>query len=223
MWLTANVAYRLGAVLAVPASRLGMTPNVVSLISLFAAIGGAGLAVLLGYENWWAALLLFFSGHLAYGLDCADGVLARTTGRGSPFGGVLDKAVDTVVGIALPIILAIGALPEGVSRLEASWMLGALALLIGSRMSLAVSMWLREVMEKKQRTAEDARQRTRSFYVKQFAGNIVLDDVSFRTLLALAWGLGLYWELVVVLAVLLTLMLIVYLTSAKRQMGQIGP
>ncbi len=219
MWLTGSVSYRLGALLAVPASRLGVSPNVVSLASLIVAVVGTALAILMGYGNWWAAAVLFISGQLAYGLDCADGVLARVTGRGSTFGAILDKAIDTFVGISIPVILALGALSDPLFlELGLGWKFAALALFTASRMSLVVSMWLREAMEKRERTAEDTRQRTPAFYIKQAVGNVVLDDVSFRTMLALAWGLGLFWELLFILAALLPLMFLTYLMSAKRAM-----
>lgn len=220
MWLTAKVAYRIGACLAVPASRIGLSPNMVSVLSLVVALGGACAAVALGYGTWSGAAILFVTGHLAYGLDCADGVLARVTGRGSSFGVILDKAMDTLVGIAVPILLASGAWGELEAESTAGyWMFGALAVMTAARMGLAVSMWLREAVEKRERTTEDARKRTLTFHAKQLVGNVVLDDVSFRTCLALVWGLGYFWDLVSVLAVLLTLMLVVYLRSAQREMG----
>lgn len=218
MWLTGAVSYRLGAILAVPAARLGVSPNTVSLAALALAVAGAIGTVLLGYESWVAALCLFITGQLAYGLDCADGVLARVTGRGSTFGVILDKAMDSLVGISIPIILAYGA--RGELMEGAWWKFGALATFLATRKGLVVSMWLREAVERRERTAEDTRARTVGFYIKQAVGNVVLDDVSFRTFLALAWAFGLYWEFILAQACLLPLMLVTYLLSVKRAMDE---
>ncbi len=221
MWLTGSLAYRLGAWLAVLASRMGLSPNAVSVLSLLTAVLAAGLAVLIGYGDLMAALVLFVLLHLAYALDCADGVLARVTGTGSSFGGILDKAIDTLVGISVPLVLAIGVLLQpGVNVERILWVLVPLVLLVSARMSLVVAMWLREAVEKRERTAEDSRTRSTGFYLKQIVGNIVLDDVSFRTFLALSWWLGFFPQLILVLSGLLSLMLLVYLRSTRREMDR---
>lgn len=76
-----------GPVVAVLA-RLGVTPNMLTLAQL---LGGIGAAVLLaeGELAWGGVALL-----AAAALDAFDGTLARTTGRVTRFGGVLDSTVD---------------------------------------------------------------------------------------------------------------------------------
>jgi phosphatidylglycerophosphate synthase len=92
---TWTVFERIGGALAYGFGRLGVSPDTVTLLG--GACGVAG-AMLLAVANrpahavGAAALLL-----LAYGLDCADGQLARASRRASARGAWLDVAVDAVV------------------------------------------------------------------------------------------------------------------------------
>jgi phosphatidylglycerophosphate synthase len=77
------------------AYKLGVTPNQVTLTSCGLGCLSGLLAVFLSTDN--AALsisILFVVAQLAYFLDCADGQLARTTNRASPFGAFLDHGLD---------------------------------------------------------------------------------------------------------------------------------
>jgi len=82
--------------LAVPVvallARTRVTPNQVTLASLAVfVLAAAGLVALPGHGGLLAAVaVLTFS----YVLDCADGMLARLTGRSSPFGSFLDFTFD---------------------------------------------------------------------------------------------------------------------------------
>lgn len=81
---------RIAAVLA----RTGVTPNKLTVISLFPAIGSATAAAhgLFG----WAAALLLVSGLF----DMLDGPLARLTGTASRFGALLDSTIDRIADAA---------------------------------------------------------------------------------------------------------------------------
>ena len=71
-------------------SRLGLTPNLVTLTGL--AIAGAG-AYVIAIGNWWAGgLIVLFAGIF----DLFDGALARETGKASDFGALLDSTIDRV-------------------------------------------------------------------------------------------------------------------------------
>ena len=71
-------------------ARLGLTPNMVTLIGL--AIAGVG-AYTIAVGNWWAGgLIVLFAGVF----DLFDGALARATGRVSDFGALLDSTIDRV-------------------------------------------------------------------------------------------------------------------------------
>jgi phosphatidylglycerophosphate synthase len=90
------VAYALG--------RLRFSPSAVTLLGGLAGVSGA---VLLGVAQhveglWLAGGLLL----LSYTMDCADGQLARATGRSSAMGGWLDVTVDAVVVAVLSTSLA---------------------------------------------------------------------------------------------------------------------
>ena len=76
-----------GPVVAVLA-RVGITPNMLTIAQL---LGGIGAAVLIadGELAWGGVAVL-----AAAALDAFDGTLARTTGRVTRFGGVLDSTVD---------------------------------------------------------------------------------------------------------------------------------
>lgn len=98
-----------------------VTPNQISFASLFVhALGAVAFVAFDGPTGLWAGVALV---ELARVLDCADGQLARLTGRGSPVGAALDFMMDE-----LKAYLLIGAL-------SARWMLhdggGPHALLIG--------------------------------------------------------------------------------------------
>ena len=71
-------------------ARLGVSPNLVSLLGLVAA---GGSAYLLSTERLWpGGVVLLASGVF----DILDGALARATGRVSSFGALLDSVVDRV-------------------------------------------------------------------------------------------------------------------------------
>lgn len=71
-------------------ARLGLTPNLVTLIGL--ALAGCG-AYTIAVGNWWAGgLIVLFAGVF----DLFDGALARATGRVSDFGALLDSTIDRV-------------------------------------------------------------------------------------------------------------------------------
>lgn len=71
-------------------SRVGLTPNLVTIIGLL--IAGVA-AYLIGVGLWWAGgLVALFAGIF----DMFDGALARNTGRASDFGALLDSTIDRV-------------------------------------------------------------------------------------------------------------------------------
>jgi CDP-diacylglycerol--glycerol-3-phosphate 3-phosphatidyltransferase len=68
--------------------KLGVTPNMLTIGQL---IGGIGAAYVIAMgELFWGGIALL----LAAALDAFDGTLARTTGRVTRFGGVLDSTID---------------------------------------------------------------------------------------------------------------------------------
>ena len=70
--------------------RVGLTPNLVTIIGLLIAVAAA---YLIGIGLWWAGgLVALFAGIF----DMFDGALARNTGRASDFGALLDSTIDRV-------------------------------------------------------------------------------------------------------------------------------
>lgn len=71
-------------------SRLGVTPN---MLTLFGVLGNVGAGVLAASGEFLAAgiVMLAFSA-----LDFLDGALARATGQATPFGSVFDAVLDRV-------------------------------------------------------------------------------------------------------------------------------
>jgi len=73
-------------------ARTRVTPNQVTLVSMVIAV--AGFALLAAVPGTWGLVLGILGIELAYIFDCADGQLARVTGRTSPVGGELDFLMD---------------------------------------------------------------------------------------------------------------------------------
>jgi CDP-diacylglycerol--glycerol-3-phosphate 3-phosphatidyltransferase len=78
--------------------RLGgtrITPNMLSGAGLGLCIAGSVL-VYLEYRAWWLFLLGSFTFFVGSVLDILDGALARSVGKGTPFGSFVDSTVDRV-------------------------------------------------------------------------------------------------------------------------------
>ncbi|MGZ0146818.1 CDP-alcohol phosphatidyltransferase family protein [Kribbella sp. WER1] len=86
---------RIGRVFAAAAYLGGRTPNQVSLASGFCSLAGIVLVATIR-PSFGLALLVTALLVLGYGLDSADGQLARLRGGGSPLGEWLDHMIDAV-------------------------------------------------------------------------------------------------------------------------------
>ena len=82
--LPRQITHPVVAVLA----KLGVTPNMLTIGQLLGGIGAA--YVIARGELFWGGIALL----AAAALDAFDGTLARTTGRVTKFGGVLDSTID---------------------------------------------------------------------------------------------------------------------------------
>ncbi|MCH8110150.1 MAG: CDP-alcohol phosphatidyltransferase family protein [Chloroflexi bacterium] len=71
-------------------AKMGLTPNIVTLLGL--AVAGAGAYLISIGILWAGGIVLLASGVF----DLFDGALARLTGRTSKFGALLDSVVDRV-------------------------------------------------------------------------------------------------------------------------------
>lgn len=82
-------------------AKMGVSPNMVT----FAGLIGAGISAWLISEGmlWIGGIVMLFAGVL----DLFDGALARSTGRESAFGALLDSVVDRVSEIVVLLGLLI--------------------------------------------------------------------------------------------------------------------
>lgn len=92
-WMTRGYHY-LGAFFAYLSSKLGLTPNMVTLLSAFFIVLSVLLLSVGGLGSSKVAIGFFALMVIAYGLDCADGQLARATKQNSKLGAWLDHLVD---------------------------------------------------------------------------------------------------------------------------------
>jgi phosphatidylglycerophosphate synthase len=92
------------------ASRRRLTPNQVTMASLAVALLAAACCAVGARWGYVAGAVLL---QLSFGLDCADGQLARLTGTFSEFGGWLDAMVDRLKEYAVYAGLAVGSARVG--------------------------------------------------------------------------------------------------------------
>lgn len=90
-----NWGARIAQPVAAFLSRLGLTPNGATLLGFGMTLGVACLLAF-GHHRLGGALLI-----VALAFDAVDGTIARTTGRVTRFGGVLDSTLDRWAEIAI--------------------------------------------------------------------------------------------------------------------------
>lgn len=220
-WLTRHVSYRLGAVLALFAARTGLSPHTVTMLSFLTGIGGTLLVATQPQMPLpLAGLFLFITLHLAYGLDCADGVLARATRRTSRSGGLLDKCADLLGSMMIPGILGIAAFGSQATWADDFSHAFLIWLSVTPRLALTTVTWIKESMtpEIDRKGSDDIRVHTLFWKLKKFAGNLQ-DDVIYRSGMALSWAFGCYWDFILVFQSFCCLLLIVYLVTSYREMA----
>ncbi|HEX8347592.1 MAG TPA: CDP-alcohol phosphatidyltransferase family protein, partial [Actinoplanes sp.] len=124
------VSQRLGARIALFAHRRGLHPTVLTVANL--GIGCLVSAVVVAAAHpvaqgrvwaWPVGLLALIGWQIAYGLDCADGQLARVTGQTSPAGARIDVLCDVAAQIAL--VAALAATAEAQVPETPAWLLAA--------------------------------------------------------------------------------------------------
>lgn len=76
--------------------RMGVTPNVITVIGTLGVVSGA---VVFFSRGWWLTGTLVCWGFVM--LDALDGIVARLGGRTSPFGAVLDSSCDRIADAAV--------------------------------------------------------------------------------------------------------------------------
>ncbi len=118
IWFYRPIGYQI----ALFCARIGMTPNTVTIISIFF---GVAAGILFYYQDLWinviGMLLLVF----ANSLDSADGQLARMTNNKSRLGRILDGAAGDFWFISIHIAICLRSQNEGWSAWI--WVPGVLA------------------------------------------------------------------------------------------------
>jgi phosphatidylglycerophosphate synthase len=113
---TETVSDRLGTVVAAIGLRLGVHPTYLTLVNLVLGIGGS-VAIMVGRSPDRTAPLLIAGvvrWQAAYIFDCADGQVARVTGKTSSYG----KSVDVFVDVAVEISVVVAVSSVMLSRHE---------------------------------------------------------------------------------------------------------
>ena len=103
-----TVSDRLGTAVAAIAMRLGAHPTYLTLVNLVLGIGGS-VAVMAGRSQDRITPLLVVGvvlWQVAYIFDCADGQVARATGKTSAYGASVDIFVDVAVQISVVVAVS---------------------------------------------------------------------------------------------------------------------
>jgi phosphatidylglycerophosphate synthase len=114
---------------------LGLSPNVITILSMVIGLAGA-VCFAHGLYFWGIVGALLFQ--LSVIIDCCDGEVARLTFPESPFGQELDIIADNIVHMAIFASIAWGSYAQGV------WGESQLPLILGTVAVLAngLSLWL---------------------------------------------------------------------------------
>lgn len=106
---TVRVNDPLGSWVAAVAIRFDVHPTMVTLTDLVLALVASAVVIAQAdylHTGWLPGLLALVLWQLSYVLDCADGQVARATGKASSFGARVDVLVDFFVHVAVMCALA---------------------------------------------------------------------------------------------------------------------
>jgi phosphatidylglycerophosphate synthase len=103
-----TVSDRLGTPVAAIGMRLGVHPTYLTLVNLVLGIGGSVAVMAARSPDGIAPLLVLgvVLWQVAYVFDCADGQLARATGKTSAYGASVDVFVDVAVQISVVVAVS---------------------------------------------------------------------------------------------------------------------
>jgi hypothetical protein len=118
IWFYRPIGYQI----ALFCAKVGLTPNTVTIISIFF---GVGAGILFYSEHLWINVIGMLSLVFANSLDSADGQLARLTNNKSRLGRILDGAAGDFWFISIHVAICLRSQQEGWSALI--WIPGVLA------------------------------------------------------------------------------------------------
>lgn len=126
-----TINQRLGSYFALLAYRTGLAPTALTIANLVLAVAASTAVVLVAprvgesLPAWPVGVGAFLAWQIAYSLDCADGQLARVTGRASAAGGRVDLLCDLAVQISF--VTAISAIAVAVVPGTPIWLVSVFA------------------------------------------------------------------------------------------------
>ena len=219
-WMTKTFGYRLGALLAIPCHRLGLAPNAVTVLSFLTALTGVVLVTGEWIESRIIqAIVLWVFLTISYGFDCADGTLARVTGKTSSFGFLWDKLVDMASLIVISGMLGYAALDKPFGLLPVHWRPFLFFWSIAPRCVFNTFLWLKDSQRYgAKRPTEEQSEGSTAWKLKRAVGNLI-DEPTYYLGLAVFWGLGLYWTFVLLYSTVISLVLAAYVLSTRRELA----
>lgn len=119
------------------AARFGITPNVITIASIFLGIG-AGIAFY--FSNIWINILGMFLLVWANSFDSADGQLARMTGQYSQLGRILDGLAGDLWFITIYFAICFREIHTSHFFIEHHWVIWVLAIATGLSHTKQASM-----------------------------------------------------------------------------------
>jgi len=121
------ISQRVGAVIAYASHRLGIAPTALTLINLLLVLGASVLVIARADATpfWVIGLIALVAWQIGYAFDCADGQLARVSGRASAAGGRVDVLADVAAQISL--VTAVAAVAVAHHPATPVWLVGAFA------------------------------------------------------------------------------------------------
>lgn len=136
---TTRISDPIGSWFAAVAMRFGIHPTVITLTNLALALIASAIVITQAdklQSGWTPGLMALLLWQLAYIFDCADGQIARATGKTSSFGARVDVLVDylvyAIVSAALMSVLAQRADPPValIAFVATLWPLGILIFML---------------------------------------------------------------------------------------------
>lgn len=209
-WPTRVIAYPIGARVAYCFYKLGFSPNAVSVVGLLISLLTVACVYFISNPIL-AGLTLFLGLEFSYIIDCSDGVLARATGKTSPYGALLDKLCDGIQTLVIPLLLLWimdlrGAVNEHhLVPMVIFWVL--------SSSLLTHTIWLKPFFQNKNEETKSQNQSS-SFFAK--SAGFLIDNPISRLGIALAWALEGYAHFVTSYAGIMLFVFAAYLTKQFR-------
>lgn len=117
-WFDSYVCEPVSLIFAKLFAKLGFRPNTVTCFSIFFGVAGA---VCLAFHNPWVTLAGVLLEIFGYLFDCADGQVARMTGKGTKFGRLFDGTGDTLVYTSIYVGVGIRMMSENIFFTETPW------------------------------------------------------------------------------------------------------